>query len=98
MTWPLEPGTSTQQQPNSKAIGGPFHPVYEQVNALWIRVNAIEVHAGHAREHADRLEKEQSRLREAVEEVNRRINHAVLWLALGAGGLLLKLIGPKIGL
>lgn len=34
----------------------------------------------------------------AIDGIKEKMNAAIRWLALGAGGLLLKLIGPKLGL
>lgn len=45
-----------------------------------------------------RIDRADDARRQAVREIERKINGAILWLALGAGGLVLKLIGPKLGL
>lgn len=85
---------------NLKSIGMPSLPE---------RMSAAEAHHHNAArrldrldrdivEHRDKISKVEKEARLALAEIEKRINAAILWMALGAGGILLKVIAPKLGL
>ena len=87
----------------------PSPPIYERIHALEAMLRELRRDMHHESRRIARLEEGlklmQARIdrtdearREAVREIERKINGAILWLALGAGGLVLKLISPKLGL
>jgi DNA repair ATPase RecN len=107
MTWETERTSSIWHICNND--GTPLHPVYDHLHELKMELQALRIDASHHKTRVERLEadlddaceeigKTRQASMEAVGKIERRINGAIQWLALGAGALLLKLIGPKIGL
>jgi hypothetical protein len=85
-------------QESLTGIGQSLLPVYERMHAMELRQSVADANGLNHREWMRRLETEQRAHGKAIEEIKSRMTSAILWLALGAGGLALKLIGPKIGL
>lgn len=72
--------------------------LWSELHLIKLDLREHQVHRGHAERRMDGFAKELERLDAAIEEINSRINGAILWLALGAGGLILQIVGPKLGL
>ena len=73
-------------------------PVYERLHTMQRQIDKVEGKADNQGEGLRRLERNQEASDAAIEAIKEKMNAAIRWLALGAGGLLLKFLGAKLGL
>ena len=99
----LENGTT------SIDIGTHLFPLWERVRGLETRHQLLasdshylheglkELKEGHTR-LAGSIEKKFDRHRYDIDEIHRRINRAIMWLAIAASGVVLQIVRVKLGI
>lgn len=73
-------------------------PIYERMHGMQRQIDRVQGRQEWNTETLQRLERDLASADNAIEAIKSKMSGAILWLAIGAGGLLLKLIGPKFGL